>query len=87
MRTPSAFLPAKRLCTQRAISTTKRNWKVVPANSSYEGALSMAVSDMVARMVRHYDQDERQSDASLRESVRKTWSRRSLRNRLFSTQS
>ena len=38
----------------------------------------MAVSKMVTRMVRQYDQDERQSDASLHhkagtlESVRKT---------------
>ena len=57
--------PAKRLCTQRTIPTTKRKWTVVPANSSYGGTLSIAVSKMVTRMVRHYDQDERQSDASL----------------------
>ena len=51
--------------TQRTIPTTKRKCKAVPANSSYGGALSKAVSKMVTRMVRHYDQDERQSDASL----------------------
>ena len=49
--------------TQRTI--LKRKWKVIPANSSYGGALSVAVSKMVTRMVRHYDQDERQSDAAL----------------------
>ena len=37
----------------------------MPANSSCGGALSTAVSKMVTRMVRHYDQDERQSDAPL----------------------
>ena len=51
--------------TQRTILTTERKWKVILANSSYGGALSVAVSKMVTRMVRHYDQDERQSDAAL----------------------
>ena len=66
MRAPSAFLTAKRLFTQRTIPTTKRKWKVILANSSCGGVLSKAVSKMVTRLVRHYDQDERQSDASLR---------------------
>ena len=46
------------LLTQETIPTTKRNRKVIPANSSYEGALSIAVSKMVTQMVRHHDQDE-----------------------------
>ena len=50
---------------KRTSSTTKRKWTVIPANSSYGGALAIAVSKMVTRMVRNYDQDERQSDASL----------------------
>ena len=50
--------------TQRTIPTTERKWKVVYANSSY-GALSIQDPKMVTRMVRHFDQDERQSDASL----------------------
>ena len=45
--------------TQRNISTTKWKWTVIPANSSKGGALSTAVSKKVTRMVRHYDQDER----------------------------
>ena len=53
------------LFTQRTMPATKRKWKVIPANSSYGGALSIAVSNMVTRMVRHYDQDERQTDAAL----------------------
>ena len=48
---------------QRTISTNERKWKVIPATSSYGGALSIQVSKIVTRMVRHYDQDERQSDA------------------------
>ena len=61
----SALIPSKRLFyTQRTLLTTKRKWKVNPANSSYGGALSIVVSKMVTRMVRHYDQDERQSYAS-----------------------
>ena len=72
MRTPSAFLPAKRLFfSQRTIPTTERKWKVIPASSSYGGALSIVVSKMVTRMVRHDDQDERQSDAALhRDTIR-----------------
>ena len=51
--------------TKNHSPTTERKWKVIPANSSYGGALPTAVSKMVTRMVRHYDQDERQSDAAL----------------------
>ena len=66
VRTPSAFLLAKRpFFTQRTIPTTERKWKVIPANSPYRGALSVQVSKMGARMVHHYDQYERQSDASI----------------------
>ena len=50
---------------QRTIPTTERKWTVFPASSSYGGALPIAVSKMVSRMVRHYDQDERQTVASL----------------------
>ena len=47
--------------TQTTLLTTKRMWRVIPANSSYGGALSIAVW----KKLRHYDQDERQSHASL----------------------
>ena len=50
--------------TQRTIPTKQRKWKVNPVNSSYGGAVSIAVSRMVTRMVRYYDQ-ERQYHASL----------------------
>ena len=50
---------------RRTIPTTERKWKVIPANSSYGTALPTAVSKMVTRMVRHYDQDKREPDAAL----------------------
>ena len=80
--------------TQRTILTTERKWKVIPANSSSGEALPPAVSKMVTRMVRHYDQDERQSDAALDwdtitpvllKAFAKTWSTRFLREALAST--
>ena len=39
--------------------------EVFPANSSNGGALPTAVSKMVTRLVRRYDQDERQPDAAI----------------------
>ena len=51
--------------TKRTILSTKRKWTIIPANWSFGGALPTAISKMVARLVRHYDQDERQLDAAL----------------------
>ena len=51
--------------TQRTVLTTEWKWKVIPANSSCGGSLPTAVSKMVTRLVRQYDQDERQSDAAI----------------------
>ena len=53
--------PTKRLFTQRTIPTNARKWKVVHAHSLDVGDMAIAVSKIVTRMVRHYDQDERQS--------------------------
>ena len=65
MRTLTAFLPAQ--CTgntQRTIPGAERKWKVL-ANSPYgRGSLSTAISKIVTRLVRRYDQ-ERQSDAAV----------------------
>ena len=44
--------------------TNERKWVVIPANPSYVGALSIQVPKMVTRMVRHYDQEEREPDGS-----------------------
>ena len=63
--TLSVFASQASLLTQRTIPTTEMKWKVISTNSSYGGALPTAVSKMVTRMVRRYDQDERQSDAAL----------------------
>ena len=46
------------------IPTNERKWVVIPANPSYGGPLSIQVSKMVSRMVRHYDQEEREPDGS-----------------------
>ena len=51
--------------TKRTIPTNERKWKVVHACSPDGGDLAMAVSKMVTSMVRHDDQDERQSDGSM----------------------
>ena len=73
--------PQAKLARLFVESTTTRIWKVIPANSSYGGALSIVVFKIVTKMVHHYDQDEGQSDAALpwdatgastAESVRKT---------------
>ena len=53
------------LFTQRTIPMTERKSKVILAKSSYGGAPPAAVSKMVTRLVRHYDQDERQPDAAI----------------------
>ena len=82
---------------RKTILTTERKWKVIPADSSYGGALSIPISTVVTIMVRHYDQDERQTiwritslgrhEAGTAESVRKTSSTRFLRETLASTYS
>ena len=51
--TLSVFPSQASLFTQRTIPTTERKWIVIPANSSYGGALPTAVSQMVTRVVRH----------------------------------
>ena len=52
--------------TQRTIPTKERKWKILPAFSSSKGrSLSTAISKLVTRLVRHYDQEERQTDAAV----------------------
>ena len=51
--------------TKRTIPTNERKWKVIHVHSPDGGDLAIAVSKMVTIMVRHYDQDERQSDGSV----------------------
>ena len=65
MRTLSAFLPVH-LYTTRTIFTAEKKWKIIPACSSCKGgSLSTAISKIVTRLERHYDQEERQSDAAV----------------------
>ena len=82
--------PSPAYYTKRTILTKERKWKIIPAYSSYNGgSLSTAISKMVTRLVRHYDQEERQCVAAVHwdaiESVRGQRSTRFLRNRLAST--
>ena len=46
------------LYTQRTILTNERKWKVTHAHSPDGGYLATAVSKMVTKILRHYDQDE-----------------------------
>ena len=63
--TLSIFPSQASIYTRRTILPTEWKWKVIPADFSYGGALSIPISKVVTRMVHHYDQDERQSDAAL----------------------
>ena len=71
--------------TQRTIPTTKRKWKVIYANSSHGGALSIVVSKMFARLVRQrWTTIWRitslwRHKAGTADGVRETWSTRFLR--------
>ena len=67
MRTLSAFLPAQCACSQKEpFLRRKGSGKILlPINSSYGGSLPTAISKMVTRLVRHYDQEERQSDGAV----------------------
>ena len=66
MRTLSVFLSAQCITQERTTPTKERMWKLIPAHSSYiGGSLSTAISKKVTRLVRHFDQEERQSDAAV----------------------
>ena len=65
VRALSAFLLQKAsLYTQRTIPANERRRKVIHAHSPDGGYLAVAVCKMVIKMLRHYDQDERQTDGS-----------------------
>ena len=61
----SVFPSQVSLFTRRTLLTTDKNFELFFANSSDGGAPPTAVSKMVVRLVRHYDQDERTSDAAV----------------------
>ena len=63
---PVSFSLSPVYYTKRTTPTKERKWKLIPAHSSYiGGSLSTAISKKVTRLVRHYDQEERQSDAAV----------------------
>ena len=63
---PSLSIPSTKasLYRQRTILANERKWKVIHAHSPDGGYLAVAVSKMIIKMLRHYDQDERQTDGS-----------------------
>ena len=49
--------------TIRTILSQKRNWKITPNYTGYsERSLSSSISKMVLKLIRYFDQDERQTD-------------------------
>ena len=50
--------------TISAILPGNEKWIAIDANPSHGGALSIQVSKMVTKMVRHHDQDEPEQDGS-----------------------
>ena len=52
--------------TKRTVPAMERKWETIPACPSYKGgSRSTATSKQVTGLVRHYDQEERQSDAAV----------------------
>ena len=57
-------LPSVFFLKQTTIRTNERKWIVIDVNPPHGGALSIHVSKLVTRRVRHHDQDEREQDGS-----------------------
>ena len=65
VQTISAVLPIIHLCSKKAIiPPNERKWWSFSASSSCGDAFSKAVSEMLTRMVRRCDQEEREPDGS-----------------------
>ena len=53
-------------CTKGITPTNERKWKIILACPSFKGrSLSAAISKLVTRLVRHYDQEERETDGAV----------------------
>ena len=62
---PLIFTPRKAsLFTRRSSPTSEKKWKVKHAHSPDGGHLAVSVAKMVTMMLRHFDQEERQTDGS-----------------------
>ena len=62
----SRILSAPVCCTKETTRTSDKEWKIVPAYPSLKGrTLSAAISKLVMRLVRHYDEEERESDGAV----------------------
>ena len=52
--------------TTRTIPALERNWKIILNYPSYsERSLSSSISKMVSKLIRHFDQEERQTDGAV----------------------
>ena len=48
------------------VLTHERNWKIIPRYPNYQGwSLSAKISRLASKMVRHFDQDEREADGAV----------------------
>ena len=56
--------PSDSLFKKTIILTNERKWIVIDANPSHGGELSIQITKMVTKMVRHHDQYEREQDGS-----------------------
>ena len=62
----SRILSAPVCYTKETIPTSEKEWKIVPAYPSLKGrTLSAAISKLVIRLVRHYDEEERETDGAV----------------------
>ena len=52
------------LYTRRTIPTDEKKWITVHAHSRYGGDLAVSISKTVTTMLRHFDREEKQPDAS-----------------------
>ena len=65
-RADSVFLVPNKasLYIRRIITTNEKKWITIHAHSRKVEELAMSISKAVTTMLRHFDQDERQTDGS-----------------------
>ena len=58
--------PPDPVCYTKSILVKESQWKGIPACRSLKGkSLSTAISKLVMRLVRHFEQDERETDGAV----------------------
>ena len=62
---PLSLIPRKAsLYTRRIILTSEKKWKTIHANFTQGRHLAVSISKTITTMLRHFDQEERQTDGS-----------------------